>query len=106
MKRMFLCFALVVCCLGCVNTKGNVGRLQSYPFQVLETEWIRNGEPIEFENGLWYPQDDVEVLQDSEMILMGDYRGVQYFIHKFDVRPFRRLYTKFGPNKYRFFEKL
>jgi hypothetical protein len=90
---------------GCQSTKGNTGNLQNYSFNSIEAEWIRNGHPIEFEDGLWYPADGVEGFLDSEMRLMGEYHGVPFFVDKVDVRPFDRLYTKFDKNKFRFFEK-
>ena len=71
----------------------------------VEAEWIRNGEPIEFEEELWYPADSVEGFLDSEMMLVGTYRNVQFFIDKVDVRPYDRLYTKFSRNQFRFYEK-
>ena len=98
-------FLLSVFLSGCQTTGGNVGRLHSYLTPSVEAEWIRNGEPIEFEGDLWYPRDDIESFLDSEMDLMGEYRGVQFFTDKIDVRPYNRLYTKFGRNKFRFFEK-
>lgn len=90
---------------GCQSTRGNVGRMPSYALSSIEAEWIRNGDPIEFESELWYPVDGVEGFLDSEMRFMGTHQGVEYFIDKVDVRPFSRLYTKFGKNKFRFFEK-
>jgi len=90
---------------GCQSTGANSGRVQSYSISSVEAEWIRNGEPIEFESGLWYPADGVESFLDSEMRLMGTHQGVEFFVDKVDVRPFNRLYTKFGKNKFRFFEK-
>ena len=90
---------------GCQSTEGNVGRVQSYPLASVEAAWIRNGEPIEFEGRSWYPSDGVENFLDSEMDLLGEYRGVQFFADKVDIRPYERLYTKFGRNKFRFFEK-
>ena len=96
-------FLLSVFLTGCQTMGGNVGQLHSYPTPAAEAEWIRNGEPIEFEGDLWYPMDDVESFLDSEMDLMGEYRGVQFFTDKVDVRPYNRLYTKFGRNKFRFF---
>ena len=90
---------------GCQSTGGNVGHIQSYPMTAIEAEWIRNGEPVEFEDELWYPADDIEGFLDSEMSLVGEYRDVQVFIDKVDVRPYERLYTKFSRNKFRFFEK-
>lgn len=91
--------------MGCGNTTGNVGRMQNYAIANVEAAWIRKGEPIEFEKNQWYPADDIESLTDIEMYLLGEYRGVQFFVEKMDVRPYNRLYTKFGRNKFRFFEK-
>ena len=76
-----------------------------YRFPSIEAEWIQNGDPIEFEGELWYPTDGVENLLDSEMYLVGEYRGVQFFIEKTDVRPYDRLYTKFAQNRFRYFQK-
>ena len=102
-------FALVFCFLltGCTLHRGggNEGQLQSFPFHTVEPSWIRNGEPIEFEGEMWYPQDGTETLLDSEVMYLGEYRGVQFFLDKVDVRPYDRLYTKFGKNKFRYFEK-
>ena len=79
--------------------------MQTYPVQSTEPVWIRNGEPIEFEGELWYPMDGVETLLDAEVYILGEYRGVQFFVDKVDVRPYDRLYTKFGKNAFRYFEK-
>ncbi len=95
-----LCFLV-----GCQTSSGNVGQLQRYMVPSSEADWIRNGEPIIFEGAQWYPVDDVEILQDTEMYILGKYRGVQFFVEKIDVQPYNRLYTKFGKNKFRFFEK-
>ena len=84
---------------------GNEGQLQSFGFHMVEPAWIRNGEPIEFEGEMWFPQDGVDSLLDSEVIYLGEYRNVQYFIDKVDVRPYERLYTKFAKNKFRYFER-
>ena len=70
-----------------------------------EAEWIRNGEPIEFEGEPWFPQDDIEILLDSEVHAVGESRGVEFFIDQADVKPYQRLYTKFGRNKFRAFER-
>ena len=101
--------AVILCAIfataGCQSTGGNAGRIQSYTLNSIEAEWIRNGKPIDFESELWYPVDGVEGFLDSEMRLMGKHQGIEFFIDKVDVRPFSRLYTKFGKNKFRFFEK-
>jgi len=111
MKRnLFSFFGLLIVCLilsGCRTTTGNVGNISNYAFPLnLEAEWIRNGEPLEFEGELWYPQDSVNILIDSEVYLVGEHNEVQFFIEKVDVRPYGRLYTKFGRNKYRIFKKI
>jgi len=96
---------LTLLMMGCKTSTGNVGQLKSYPVPSLEAEWIRNGEPIEFEGDLWYPADGIESLVDSEVYMLGEYRDVRFFIDKRDVRPYNRLYTKFGRNRFRYFKK-
>lgn len=88
---------------GCVSSGERLAEI--YPAPKMEAEWIRSGEPIQFENELWYPVDDVENLIDDEMLPMGTYNSVQFFVEKKDIRSFDRLYTKFGKHKYRVFEK-
>ena len=91
---------------GCANgVQGNVGNMAVYPVPTVEAQWIRDGEPIEFEGELWYPMDMVDILLDSEVVPVADYRQVQVFIERIDVRPYHRLYTKFGRNKFRIFTK-
>ena len=91
---------------GCTpNLPGNTGQVQSYDAPVIEARWIRNGEPIEFEGEKWYPVDGVDVLTDNEVLLLGQYQGVNFFVHRVDVRPYDRLYTKFGKNQFRFYQK-
>ncbi|MBF0384941.1 MAG: hypothetical protein HQL27_03625 [Candidatus Omnitrophica bacterium] len=70
-----------------------------------EADWIRNGEPIVFEGENWYPQDGIETFIEGEVIWVGEYRGVDIVTDKVDVRPFERLYTKYGKNEYRYFLK-
>ena len=90
---------------GCVTASmSNSGQMGMYSAPEEEAEWIRNGEPIEFDGKLWYPQDGTENLLDSEMYLMEEYRGVQFFAEKTDVKPYDRLYTKFSRNHFRYFE--
>lgn len=98
-------FFLFLSLAGCQTTSGNQGQVQSYSFSTVEPEWIRDGEPIEFEGALWLPADGIEGLLDSEVYLVGEYKGVQIFVDKLDVRPFSRLYTKFGKNQFRYFQK-
>lgn len=111
MKKMnfmfFVCgFTLLAGGAGCSsNVQGNTGQLSVYNIPAQEAKWIRDGEPMEFEDGLWYPQDAIDVLLDSEVLLLGECQGVQIFVDKVDVRPFRALYTKFGKNKFRVFKK-
>ena len=78
---------------------------QVYPIPTEEAEWIVKGQPIEFEGERWDPEDYVDLLLDSEVALAGESQGVQFFVEKIDVRPYDRLYTKFGLNKFRVFTK-
>lgn len=89
--------------MGCAQNVGNTGQVYSFPVASVEAPWIRNGEPIEFEGLRWYPQSDVEVFQDFEMLPLGEYRGVPFFAPKVDIRPYKRVYTKFGHNQFRYF---
>ena len=98
-----LSFAVSGCSTSGIS--GNTGNMARYSAPTDEAEWIRNGEPIQFEEQLWYPQDSFDVLLDNEVYLTGEYRGVQFFVEKADVRPFDRLYTKFGRNKFRSYRK-
>lgn len=90
---------------GCQTIGKKDNQLRPYRSPLWEAEWIRNGEPIEFEEEKWYPIDSVENLVDLELYPVGTYRDVEFFVEKVDVRPYDRLYTKFGRNKYRVFEK-
>ena len=90
---------------GCFSMQNNQGNMQKYDSPSLEAEWIRNGDPIEFEGDLWYPQDAIDILLDSEVARVGEHQQVEFFIEKTDVRPYNRLYTKFGRNKFRIYQK-
>ena len=96
---------VIILIAGCKGGKGNIGRLIAYHIPSQEAQWIRNGDPIEFEGELWYPADGIETLLDSEVYLMGEYKSVQFFTDKLDIRPYDRLYTKFDKNKFRYFLK-
>ena len=100
-----LAIFFLIMAAGCASRTGNVGQVQVYPTPKIEAEWIRSGQPIDFEDELWFPMDDVETLRDTEVTLVGKFQDVQIFIEKTDVRPFDRLYTKFDVNKYRFYER-
>ena len=104
MKFVIGFYAVVLFC-GCFSSNiPNGGQLDIYPTPNQEAEWIRSGEPIEFDRKLWYPQDGIENLLDSEVYLLGEYRGVQFFVEKIDVKPYDRLYTKFSSNRFRYFQ--
>ena len=107
MKRILLTISLMVLVSGinsgCVSSGGS-DDVMIYKIFSPEPEWIRNGEPIEFEGELWYPRDTIDVLTDSEVVPLEEYRSIPFYLQKIDVRPFDRLYTKFGKNKYRVFE--
>ncbi|MBI3314978.1 MAG: hypothetical protein HYZ86_03435 [Candidatus Omnitrophica bacterium] len=109
--RLGLIFALsllsVVFAAGCVNgrTGNNNGQIQSYPYSVVEAQWIRNGEPIEYGGQKWFPVNDVEILMDPEVTVVGEYKGTQIFVDKIDTKPYDRLYTKFARDKFRYYER-
>ena len=91
---------------GCASVNsGNNGQVQSYPVSAIEAGWIRDGDPIEYDGDRWYPVNDYEILQDSEVFRIGEYKGVQIFVEKIAVKPYERLYTKFDKNKFRYFER-
>ena len=106
MRRSFYIYlsaGILFITMGCNRVLVEGEQPQTFRLPVAEAEWIRNGEPLEFEGKLWYPQDDLENLVDSEVYLLGEYTGVQIFSEKQDIRPLNRIYTKFGRNKYRLF---
>lgn len=104
LKNLLFIFCLLSF-MGCQSALNRKAQIQQYSFTEIEAEWIRNGEPIEFEGELWFPADGMETLLDSEVYSAGEYKGVEIFVEKLDVRPYNRLYTKLGKNKFRFFEK-
>jgi len=86
-KNDFLVYTFLFACMmftGCTSNMkaGNLGHLQTYPIHSTEPVWIRDGEPIEFEGEMWYPVDGVETLMDSEVYILGEYRGTQFFVDK------------------------
>ncbi|MCC6758069.1 MAG: hypothetical protein IT395_00385 [Candidatus Omnitrophica bacterium] len=95
---------LAVLSSGCSTSMTSDDDSMIYKMVNPEPDWIRNGEPIEFEGELWYPRDTIDILTDSEMLPLGEYRGIAFYLQKIDVRPYDRLYTKFGKNKFRVFE--
>ena len=106
MRWIGFLFMVGFCLLGCAHgSSDNEGQLQSYASPSIEAAWIREGGPIEYGGLRWYPVNDVEVLLDSEVYQIGEYKGVQIFVDKVDTKPYRRLYTKFSKNKFRYFEK-
>ena len=104
-RCVYILIFLIVLSVGCGHMNGNTGKIVHYSFPCQESSWIRDGEPFEFEGELWYPQDSYDVLRDSEVVLVGVYRDVQIFIERIDVRPYDRMYTKFGRNKFRIYKK-
>ena len=107
MKRHLRIWVSITCLLllfaGCQSSTGNVGLMGGYLFPSPEPLWIRNGDSIEFEGQKWYPTDEIDNILDNEVYLLGEYREVQFFIEKADVRPYKQLYTKFGRNQFRCF---
>jgi len=103
--RIFLAVLLAMGMIGCSSGFTNQGRMTRYITPEVEATWIREGEPIKFEDELWYPQDKVDILKDDEVLRLGAQNGIEFFIDKIDVRPYNRLYTKFGKNTFRVFQK-
>jgi hypothetical protein len=91
---------------GCMSmsSSGNNGQVQSYPAPVIEAAWIRNGEPITYDGRKWYPANDFETLDDSEVFQIGEYKDVQIFVEKIATKPYDRIYTKFDKGKFRYWE--
>lgn len=105
MTRLGIAAFLIVSAAGCAKHEGNIGQMSIYAVPATEAKWIKDGQPIEFEGEKWHPQDEIDVLLDSEVEKVGESDGVEFFIEKMDVRPYSRLYTKFARNKFRVFEK-
>ena len=103
MIRGIIGFALMTILSGCAASSQSTPQLYAFPER--EADWIINGEAVQFEGEPWYPRDEVDVLLDSEVFLVGEHQSVQIFVEKIDVRPYERLYTKFGPNRFRVFMK-
>jgi hypothetical protein len=90
---------------GCVTTSRNEDPVILTAAQLSEPAWIRNGDAIPFEGEEWFPTDEVESILDTEVYQAGSYRDVPFYLEKTDVRPFDRVYTRFGKNRYRAFEQ-
>lgn len=103
---MFFLIVTAAVFFGCMSANQNAGMMAKYAFPEVEEAWIRNGEPIEFEGRQWYPQARYDLLLDSEMFLQGEYRGVPFFTEKIDVRPYSKVFTKFGRNKFRVYRTM
>ncbi|MBF0483167.1 MAG: hypothetical protein HQL25_00525 [Candidatus Omnitrophica bacterium] len=95
----FLILPLFGCFSGTYTSKGGIDDYQ------LEAQWIRDGLPLEFEHELWYPQDGIETFLEPEVLKVGQYKEVDVFVEKVDIRPYNRLYTRFNKNKFRYYEK-
>lgn len=101
-----LSLAIAVFCAGCATTNsGNNGQVQSYAYPAIEPAWIRDGKPIEYDRHKWYPASDYEVMDDTEVLQVAQYKGVQVFVEKIATKPYTRLYTKFDKNKFRYYER-
>ena len=101
MKRLWL-VVLCAAMAGCALPQRSAELTSGDP--VTEAAWIREGEPINLDGGVWYPTREVEALLASEILPAGQYRGVDIFVERADIKPYARLYTKFAKNRYRAFE--
>ncbi|MEW5894221.1 MAG: hypothetical protein AB1650_00440 [Candidatus Omnitrophota bacterium] len=99
--KKFLLLAVCLVLSGCSSVERNQGTMAKYSVPDEEARWIQNGNPIDFEDRLWYPQDRFDVLLDSEVYYKGEYRGVPFFVEKVDIKPYNKIFTKFGRNKFR-----
>ena len=95
---------MVVILAGCVSSHGKQYVSGTYKTPDTEAQWIQDGMPIEYNGTLWYPVDDIESFRDQEMMQVGEHNGVPFFIDRIDIKPYNRLYTKFGRNKFRYYE--
>ncbi|MBF0619433.1 MAG: hypothetical protein HQL19_04635 [Candidatus Omnitrophica bacterium] len=105
MVKRWMVFIMALALSGCAGMHPASETPEIQVTQLSEAEWIHNGEPIEFENEAWYPTDELENLLDSEVYQVGKYRDIVFYLDRADVRPFERIYTRFGKNRYRAFEK-
>jgi len=108
LRNIFLkmvCCGLMLFSLGCAGTAESPDKPWGPWITFQEADWIRSGEPIEFEGIQWFPSDNLENLLDTEVYPVSEYRGVQIFTEYSDVRPYNRLYTRFNKNRYRLFEQ-
>ncbi len=104
LKIVFV-FIVMINLVGCSASTYKRRKPRSYMIPEVESEWILIGSPISFEEELWYPEDDIDILSDDEVYLLGEYNDTEFFVAKIDVRPYNRIYTKFEKNKFRVFEK-
>ena len=107
MKKMhvLVLFVIMGSLAGCVvpQPRGDQGINISAGLD--EPAWVRNAEPLSFEEEDWFPTDEVESLLENEIFQVGVCRGLPVYIEKTDVRPFERLYTRFAKNRYRAFQR-
>lgn len=94
----------IVACAGCSLPSRALDNNVNASATAAEPGWIRNGEPIDFEKAFWYPTDEVERLMDNEVFQVGQYRDTAVFVERVDVKPYARVYTRFGKGRYRAFE--
>lgn len=102
MKKIVM-MAILLGLAGCSHLEQNAGQMAMFQIPEQEAQWIQDGEPIVYEGQQWYPEDRFDVLLDSEVYFKGTYRDVPFFVQKIDVRPYRKIFTKFGRNKFRIF---
>jgi len=102
MKKIVM-MAILLGLAGCSHLEQNAGQMAMFQIPEQEAQWIQDGEPIVYEGQQWYPEDRFDVLLDSEVYFKGAYRDVPFFVQKIDVRPYRKIFTKFGRNKFRIF---
>ena len=104
MKRILFVVVVSAALAGCFPKSRPDYIPQIYKAPDIEAPWIRNGEPLVYKDQEWYPADDTENLIDTEVYKLGEYQEVLFFAAVEDVEPYQRLYTKFGRNRYRYYQ--
>jgi hypothetical protein len=92
---LILIFSLAGCAAGYLN--------KPHDYTTKEADWIRNGQPITYDNKKWYPTEYIENHLDVEMEYAGEFQKVPFYVERRQIKPFNRIYTKFDYHKYRLF---
>ena len=92
----------ILALFGCAA--GSSGRISS-DYAIKDADWIREGRPIIYEDKSWFPTEHIENHLDREMEYLGEFQQVPFYVERRQIKPYNRIYTKFGYHKYRLFLK-